>query len=83
MAISSKKNLSQIVCKVLSSFPNGSSCRGMAYKLLLLTTTRIYLVFYVSQLKKATGNYPIESKSPPNLKVDVLTPLEPEAILSS
>lgn len=42
----------------------------VAYKLQLLDTTRIHLVFHVSQLKKVMGAKKVERELPPELKAE-------------
>ena len=57
--------------------------REVAYKLHLPLTSRIHLVFHVSQLKKAMGEVPTEAELLLELEREFTTMIEPEAIIST
>ncbi|XP_073224801.1 uncharacterized protein [Cicer arietinum] len=55
----------------------------VAYCLQLPATACIHPVFHVSLLKKAIGNYRVETELPPGLDGDPAAPWEPATILAT
>jgi len=53
----------------------------VAYRLKLPATSRIHLVFHVSLLKKAHGEYPVETELLLDLEEGTVAIAEPEAVL--
>lgn len=55
----------------------------VSYKVKLPAAARIHPVFHISQLKKAIGNYSVESELPAGLEVEEADLEEPETVLAS
>ncbi|XP_073225661.1 uncharacterized protein [Cicer arietinum] len=56
---------------------------AVAYKLKFLESSRIHLVFHVSLLKRAVGNYNVQANLPQELASDNANNVEPELVLAS
>lgn len=69
-----------IILWSLSGFRN---IGDVTYMLKLPSTLKVYLVFHVSQLKKAIGSYSVETDLPADLEVELDESGEPEKVLAS
>ena len=73
----------KLSAKYYGPFQIEARVREVAYRLHLPPTTKIHLVFHVSQLKKAVGNHFVELELPLKLALDHFDSSEPIAILTS
>ena len=74
---------SKLAVKYFRPFQIMSQIGEVAYKLHLPLTSRIHLVFHVSQLKRAIGEVSAEAVLPLELKPEFTTMIEPEAVILS
>ncbi|KAE9602910.1 putative nucleotidyltransferase, Ribonuclease H [Lupinus albus] len=64
-------------------FPIVARIGAVSYKVKLPEATRVHPVFHISQLKKAIGEYVVESVLPAELEIDQEDIEEPETVLAS
>ncbi|KAJ9541667.1 LOW QUALITY PROTEIN: hypothetical protein OSB04_028173 [Centaurea solstitialis] len=64
-------------------FPVISQVGRVSYKLKFPSSSKVHPVFHISQLKKAVGDYKVETSLPEGLEVEDDFPDEPESLLAT
>jgi len=78
-----KRNNPKLAPRFFGPFPILERVGAVSYKLKLPEGARVHLVFHVSQLKKAVGNYSVEAVLPAGLELELEENEEREELLAS